>query len=153
VKLAFYSIGKTNHKYLNEGISFYTKRINHFMPFEVTELKIPKTKSKTEALETEKDVTLKNINESDYLILLDEKGKEMSSTDFSVFLQKRFLTLPNKIIFLAGGAYGFHQELYKRANDKIALSKMTFPHDLVRLVFLEQLYRAFTILKNTPYHH
>ena len=145
--------GKTEHKYLNEGIHLYTKRIQHYIPFYILEVNITRPKSQSQYQKAESQQLLKMINKEDYLILLDEKGKEYTSHDYSTHLQKLFQISASRLIFLAGGAYGFDETLYSRANQTLALSKMTFPHDLCRLIFLEQLYRVLTIAHNHPYQH
>lgn len=153
MKLEFWMTGKTEHKYLNEGIHLYTKRIQHFIPFYVLEVNIIKPKAQSLYQKAEAKQLLKNLNKDDYLILLDDKGKEYSSHDFAEQLQKFFQLSAPRLVFIAGGAYGFDDSLYERANHKMSLSKMTFPHDLCRLIFLEQLYRALTIINNHPYQH
>lgn len=153
MKVEFWMTGKTDHKYLIEGIQLYTKRIQHYIPFYVLEVNIIKPKVQSLYQKAESQQLLKILNKDDYLILLDDKGKEYSSHDFSDQLQKLFLISTPRLVFLAGGAYGFDEMLYQRANLKMSLSKMTFPHDLCRLIFLEQLYRALTIAHNHPYQH
>ncbi|RYD79428.1 MAG: 23S rRNA (pseudouridine(1915)-N(3))-methyltransferase RlmH [Sphingobacteriales bacterium] len=156
MKVAFWAIGKTDEKYLLEGIEKYTKRLGNYLSFEYKELYIrqsQKIPSPLQHKQTERDELLKIIKPTDFLILLDEAGKEFNSVGFANFLQKKFNDVSGNMIFLIGGAYGFHDDIYARANAKIALSQMTFTHQMVRLIFLEQLYRAMTILKNEPYHH
>lgn len=153
MKVEFWMTGKTEHKYLTEGIQLYAKRIQHFIPFYVLEVNIIKPKSPALYPKAEAKQLLKRINADDYLILLDDKGKEYTSHEFSEHLLKLFQLSAPRIIFLAGGAYGFDESFYHRANHKLSLSKMTLPHDLCRLVFLEQLYRALTIANNHPYQH
>jgi len=153
MKVEFWMTGKTDHKYLNEGIQLYNKRIQHYIPFNILEVNTIKSKTQILYQKDESQQLLKILNKDDYLILLDDKGKEYSSQDFSEQLQKLFHLSAPRLIFIAGGAYGFHDALYNRANDKLSLSKMTFPHDLCRLIFLEQLYRALTIAHNHPYQH
>ena len=153
MKVEFWMTGKTEHKYLNEGIQLYTKRIQYFIPFYVLEVNIIKPKSLNLYQKAESKQLLKRLNPDDYLILLDDKGKEYSSHDFSEMLLKLFQLSSQRLVFIAGGAYGFDETLNHRANYKMSLSKMTFPHDLCRLIFLEQLYRALTIAHNHPYQH
>jgi 23S rRNA (pseudouridine1915-N3)-methyltransferase len=153
MKVEFWMTGKTDHKYLIEGIQLYNKRIQHFIPFNIQEINVPKSKVQSLYQKTESQQILKLINKEDFLVLLDEKGNEYNSHEFSDQLQKFFQLSSSKLIFLVGGAYGFDEALYQRANHKMALSKMTFPHDLCRLIFLEQLYRALTIANNHPYQH
>ncbi len=156
MKIHFWTIGKTNEKYLQEGIAIFTKRLGHYLPFEMNEWPDIKQAGKLSPLklkEKEGTMILQKIKSDDYLILLDEKGKQFTSEAFSEQLN-RLLQLPQKrIIFLIGGAYGFSPDIYERANQKIALSSMTFSHQMVRLFFVEQLYRGMTILKNQPYHN
>jgi 23S rRNA (pseudouridine1915-N3)-methyltransferase len=155
MKIELLAMHPTNESWLKEEINRYIKRINHYQPFEYIEIKSPKAKSgnKTNNLQTEGLALLSKIKKQDYLILLDEKGKQYTSSDFSHFMQTRFNAGHKKIIFAIGGAYGFSPELHGRANQLLSLSKMTFTHQMIRLVFVEQLYRAFTILNNEPYHH
>ena len=155
MKVGFWCIGKTDDPYIKEGFDIYQKRLGNYLNFEYREI-IPvknKKSSDTKNIEAERDEILKLLKSNDTLILLDEKGKEFDSIGFSVFLQKKFNESAGSIIFLSGGAYGFHKDVYARAADIIALSKMTFTHQMVRLIFVEQLYRAMTILKGEKYHH
>ena len=156
MKVCFWCIGKTSEPYIVEGCSIYQKRILNYIPFEYREITPAKGKKATNAAqqqEVEAEEILKLLKPGDTLILLDEKGKEFDSTGFAGFLQKNFNESSGTIVFLAGGAYGFHKDVYERANHQIALSQMTFTHQMVRLIFLEQLYRALTILKGEKYHH
>lgn len=149
-------VGKTNKKYLIEGEDEYEKRLKHYIRFEedvIPELKKVKNLSESEIKEKEGKLILSKITNADYLVLLDENGKEYNSVGFSKFLQKQLNSGVRKVVFVVGGAYGFSDEVYSRSNAKIALSQMTFSHQMVRLFFKEQLYRGFTILKNEPYHH
>ena len=156
MKIVFISIGKTNEKYLNEGISLYQRRLKHYTSFEIIEipnLKKSQNFSKLELLNKEGDLILKNIKNSDHLVLLDDKGKEYNSINFSEKIQNWMLIGKKRIVFVAGGAYGFSKDVYQRGNEKLSLSKMTFSHQMVRLFFVEQLYRGYSILNNEPYHH
>ena len=156
MKVAFWCIGKTEETYLIEGIQKYTKRLSNYLSFEYKEIHIrqaQKIPTPAQHKQTERDELLKLIKPTDFLVLLDEAGKEFTSVGFADFMQKKFNEVSSNIIFLIGGAYGFHEDIYARANQKIALSQMTFTHQMVRLIFLEQLYRAMTILRNEPYHH
>ncbi len=156
MKTCFLVIGKTVEDYLKEGIAIYEKRLKNYLSFE---LKVLPEIKKTSGLSIEQQKTMEgkllmdSIAPSDFVILLDERGKELSSTDFAAFLQKQMLQSIKSMIFVVGGPYGFSKEMYDRANEKISLSKMTYSHQMVRLIFAEQLYRAMTILKNEPYHH
>lgn len=150
--ITFICTGKTTEKYVIQGIGLYRERINHYSRFNLIEIEAGrgddlKIKNK------ESDFILKKINDKDVLILLDEKGREFSSIEFAKTLIHYQNIATKNLVFVIGGAYGFSEEVYKRANMKMALSKMTFPHQLVRIIFLEQLYRAFTIVKGEKYHH
>jgi 23S rRNA (pseudouridine1915-N3)-methyltransferase len=155
MKVTLIAIGDHEDKYLSEGFNLYAKRLQHYISFDT--LLIPSLKkkgqSKEATMEAEAKEVLKKIGPSDLLILLDEKGKEYSSTELAAQMQK-YLNMPGKkMFFLIGGAFGFAPEIYQRANQKISMSKLTFNHQMARLFFLEQLYRAMTILKGEPYHH
>tara|TARA_B100000674_G_scaffold259684_1_gene214123 strand:- start:15055 stop:15528 length:474 start_codon:yes stop_codon:yes gene_type:complete len=156
MKIVFLSLGKTNEKYLIEGISLYQNRLKHYTSFEMIEIpniKKSKNLTKLELMKKEGDLILKNVQNSDHLVLLDEKGKEYNSTKFSEKIQNWMLSGKKRIVFVIGGSYGFSNAVYQRGNEKISLSKMTFSHQMVRLFFLEQLYRGYSILNNQPYHH
>ena len=156
MKIILLTVGKTDIDYLKKGIPIYESRLKHYIQFEIrTVPDIKNTKNLTfeQQKEKEGELILKNINTSDYLVLLDEKGKEFSSVDFSKFIEKKMISGIKNLFFIIGGPYGFSSKVYSRADGKIALSKMTFSHQMVRLIFIEQLYRAFTILKHEPYHH
>lgn len=149
-------MGKTSEKYLREGTEVYLKRLKRYVRFSMTEipdLKGMKNRNPQEQNSAEGEVLLKDIAPSDFVILLDENGKRYSSRGFSNQLQKWMNAGPSKIVFLVGGPFGFSEEVYNRANGKVSLSDMTFSHQMIRLFFTEQIYRAFTILKNEPYHH
>ncbi|HNW98198.1 MAG TPA: 23S rRNA (pseudouridine(1915)-N(3))-methyltransferase RlmH [Bacteroidales bacterium] len=156
MKIKLVLTGKTEEKYIIEGFSLYEKRIKHYIPFEVYVLPSAKGSVKlapTQIKEQESTFQMKNIGDSDYIVLLDELGKEYRSIELASFIQQRMNSSVKCLVFLIGGSYGFSQEMYKRANMKLSLSKLTFSHQIVRLLFMEQLYRAFTIIKNEPYHH
>ncbi|PWG80054.1 23S rRNA (pseudouridine(1915)-N(3))-methyltransferase RlmH [Pararcticibacter amylolyticus] len=156
MKITLLVIGKTEEKYLKEGIEKYLKRLKHYINFSIVELpELKNTKSLTEDQQKAKEAELirKNISSTDHLILLDEKGDEYTSSQFSGFLNKKMLGSVQNLVFIVGGPYGFDPGIYNEAASKISLSKMTFSHQMVRLFFTEQLYRAFTILKGEPYHH
>lgn len=134
----------------------YEKRILHYIPFNVVtipDLKNTKSLDSYQTMEKEADLQMKNISETDFLVLLDEAGKEFRSLDFADFLQQRMNASVKNLVFIIGGPYGFSDRVKKRANAKLSLSKMTFSHQIVRLIFMEQLYRAFSIIRNEPYHH
>lgn len=150
------AIGKTDNKELTSLIDTYKSRLNHYIKFEfeiIPDLKKAKNLSENEQKQKEGELILKKVSSSDALILLDENGKQFSSLNFADYLQKQMNTGLKQLIFAIGGPYGFSDDVYKKANGKISLSKMTFSHQMVRLFFTEQLYRGFTILKNEPYHH
>ncbi|WP_462319657.1 23S rRNA (pseudouridine(1915)-N(3))-methyltransferase RlmH [Marinilabilia sp.] len=156
MKVLLLMVGKTSEKWLHEGIESYFGRLNHYLPFEARVLPDIKNagKIKPEALKKmEGEAILKTIDKSDSLILLDEGGKQFSSRNFAGFMEKQMLAGTRSLVFVIGGAWGFSEEVYNRSNSRISLSKMTFSHQMVRLIFAEQLYRAMTILKNEPYHH
>ena len=144
--------GRTSEKYVSEGMRLYIERLNHYCKFNLIEIEAGKG-YETQIRRKETENILKRVGEKDFLILLDEKGKEIISSGFADLLQQHRNISTKNLVFVIGGSYGFSEEVYKRANLKIALSKMTFPHQLVRIVFLEQLYRAMTILKGEKYHH
>ena len=156
MKVKLIVIGKTKSKFLIDGENEYQKRLKHYCKF--SELIIPDIKnggklSKKELKEKEGNVILASIKNSDYVILLDDKGITLSSIEFSEFLNKKMVSSANELVFIIGGAFGFSESVYRRANTKLSLSKMTFSHQMVRMIFKEQLYRAFTILKGEKYHH
>lgn len=156
MKIVLITIGKTNEKYLIEGIEQYKKRLKHYTNFEMLEipnLKNSKNLSERDLMKKEGELTLKNIQTSDHLVLLDDKGKDYTSLKFSEKIQNWMLIGKKRIVFVVGGAYGFSEEVYQRGNEKLSLSKMTFSHQMVRLFFVEQLYRGYSILNNEPYHH
>ena len=151
-----YVVGKTDSYQLNSMMEDYKKRIQKYQRFEILTITEIKNRGKlTQSLQkqNEGDLTLKRIKENDYLVLLDETGKQMDSLFFSNFINARRMGSHKRLIFLIGGPYGFSDSVYKRANEKISLSIMTFSHQIIRLFFLEQLYRANTILTNEPYHN
>lgn len=150
------AVGRTDSTLLQQLISDYEKRLTFYVNFElqtIPDIKNNKALSEEQQKIKEGEFILKSIDNSHILILLDERGKEYSSVAFSEFLQKRMNSGIKQLVFVIGGPYGFSDEVYLRANGKISLSKLTFSHQMVRLFFVEQLYRAFTILKNEPYHH
>jgi 23S rRNA (pseudouridine1915-N3)-methyltransferase len=156
VKIKLIVIGKTDQAYLQEGVTVYHKRIPHYVPFEYLEIPdIRNTRKLSEGQQKEKEgeLVLSRVKDGDALILLDEKGKTFSSVEFARFLEKNMLGGTKNLVFVVGGPYGFSDAVYTKAVEKVSLSAMTFPHQLIRLIFSEQLYRALTILKGEPYHH
>lgn len=149
-------IGKTNSEYIVKGVEEYCKRLKHYIPFCIhylPDIKNTKKLSEQQQKEAEGEQFLSNLHNSDFVILLDERGKEMTSMQYADFLQKKMLSGLRRLVFVVGGPYGFSESVYKRANDKISFSKMTFSHEMIRLFFVEQLYRGMTILRSEPYHH
>lgn len=148
-------VGKTTSKVFNTGINDYVERISHYMPFDIITIpELKNTKSITEEQQKEKEgeLILKHIQPGDILVLLDEHGKEFRSIELANWLERKQQTC-RRLVFVIGGPYGFSKEVYDKANEKISLSKMTFSHQMVRLIFTEQIYRACTIIKGEPYHH
>ena len=155
MRVSLLTVGKTDIKWVSEGLDGYSSRLQHYIPFEVREL--PELKnvsalSKEQIKTAEGRLILKALKDSDELILSDEQGKEFRSVEFADWLQRKFQQ-GRDLVFVIGGAYGFSQEVYQRANGMISLSKMTFSHQMVRTIFVEQLYRALTIMKGESYHH
>ncbi|MFC7356907.1 23S rRNA (pseudouridine(1915)-N(3))-methyltransferase RlmH [Jejudonia soesokkakensis] len=156
MKITLIAIGKTDDKKLMALTEMYIKRLQHYVSFSfeiIPDIKNVKNLSEAQQKIAEGEAILKNLQPSDQLILLDEKGKSHSSVSFSDFLQKKMNSGLKNLVFVIGGPYGFSDDIYARAHGKISLSAMTFSHQMVRLFFVEQLYRAFTILRNEPYHH
>lgn len=156
MKIKLFIIGKTNIEYLKTGESEYENRLKHYCNFEeiiINNVKNGNKLAKNELKSREGELVLKNIGSIDKVILLDNKGKINSSNEFSNFLKENMLHSTKNLVFIIGGAYGFSEKVYNRANNRLSLSKMTFSHQMVRLIFKEQLYRAFTIIKGEKYHH
>jgi 23S rRNA (pseudouridine1915-N3)-methyltransferase len=156
MKITLLQTGKTTDRNVSEVADLYTSRIKKYSPFEVItlpDIKNTKNMPVQEQKIREGERMLQLTGADDYIVLLDEKGNELRTTGFSAALEKMFFLPKKRIVFIIGGPYGFSESVYARADYKLSLSKMTFPHQLVRLLFLEQLYRAFTIIKNEPYHH
>lgn len=156
MKVEFWVIGKTNEAYFEAAIEVYHKRIKRYLPFSFQVIPDIKNAGKLSSLQLkskEADSVLNKLKPDDFLILLDEKGKNPGSKAFASWLDQQLQMSYKRLIFLVGGAYGFSDEIYQRSNYKLSLSKMTFSHQMIRLFFLEQLYRAMTILRNEPYHN
>lgn len=148
-------VGKTTDKHFQAGIDDYCARIGHYMPFEIhtlPELRQTKSLSEEQQKEKEGEMILKTVSPSDWVVLLDEHGTEYRSIEFARWMEKRRNSGRN-LLFVIGGPYGFSKAVYDRSNEKISLSRMTFSHQMVRLIFTEQIYRACTIIKGEPYHH
>lgn len=149
-------VGKTEEKYLKEGIEIFEKRLKFYIPYEmiiIPSLKDTKSLTPQMVKEKEGELIIKQVSKADKVVLFDEMGEEFRSIEYANFLQKNMNAGIKTICFVVGGAFGFSDEVYKIANLKIAMSKMTFSHQMIRLMIVEQLYRAFTILKNEPYHN
>lgn len=149
-------IGRTDDPALRDLTDIYIKRLGFYNKFEfdlIPDIKNSKNLDETRQKQKEGELLLNKISSSDFVVLLDENGKQFSSEGFSEYIQKRLNSGIKQLVFIIGGPYGFSEEVYNRADSKLSLSKMTFSHQMVRLFFVEQLYRAFTILKNEPYHH
>jgi len=156
MKIKLLAIGKTDDKDLQNLILMYQNRLKHYIKFElviIPDIKKAKNLSEKQQKEKEGELILKQLQSADELVLLDEKGKEFRSIEFSKYLQKKMNSGIKQLVFVIGGPYGFSDAVYKKAKGKISLSKMTFSHQMVRLFIVEQIYRAFTIIKNEPYHH
>jgi 23S rRNA (pseudouridine1915-N3)-methyltransferase len=156
MKIALLTVGKTDVNWVKQGLDIYMSRLKHYIPFSITEipeLKNVSSLSKDQIKTKEGELILKNIKPTDDVILLDEHGKQYGSVEFATLLQNKINYEGKDIVFVIGGAYGFSEPVYNRANSKISLSKMTFSHQMVRAIFAEQLYRAFTIMRGEPYHH
>lgn len=155
MKVELWAIGKTSEKYLDTGIEIFEKRLKNYLPFTfniLADVKL-KTTDGVRLKQEEGKMILAKIAPDDYLVLLDERGRENTSGALADWMERRLSASNRRLIFLIGGAFGFSPDVYARANEQLALSKLTFSHQMVRLFFLEQLYRAMTILKNEPYHN
>lgn len=156
MKLLLLVVGKTTDKHLDALIQQYVERVKHYMPFEVEvipELKNAKSLTFEQQKEREGELIAKALREGDYLVLLDEGGREFRSMEFANYLGKKQASVSRRLVFVIGGPYGFSQKIYDMAREKVSLSKMTFSHQMVRLFITEQIYRAMTILRGEPYHH
>ncbi|MCH2042710.1 MAG: 23S rRNA (pseudouridine(1915)-N(3))-methyltransferase RlmH [Saprospiraceae bacterium] len=156
MKVELWLLGNTSFDYIKEGVQIYEKRLKHYLSFSmnvIPDLKNRKKRSEEEIKQKEGEAILKKLQKDDWLILLDERGKQFSSLEFATYMEQLLQRSSKRIVFLIGGAYGFSKEVYNRANAKISLSKMTFSHQMVRLFVIEQIYRAMAILHNLPYHH
>jgi 23S rRNA (pseudouridine1915-N3)-methyltransferase len=156
MKITLLTVGKSTNSHLIKLQEEYQNRLKFYIPFEMTvvpELKNTKNLSINEQQEKEADLILKQLETSDEVVLLDEKGKQFTSVGFSEFISKKMLASHKRMVFVVGGPYGFSERVYQRANGKVSLSAMTFSHQMIRVILVEQLYRAMTILKGEPYHH
>lgn len=156
MKIVLLVIGKTDKDFVKNGIEEYKKRLVHYLPFEIKiipDIKNTKNLSENQQKQKEGVLILEKIKSGDTLILLDEGGKEFSSVAFSKFIEQKMIGGTKNLVFTIGGPYGFSDEVYKKAQGKVSLSKMTFSHQMIRMIFTEQLYRSMTIIKGEPYHH
>ncbi len=156
MKITLIVVGKTDAAYLAEGIEIYRNRLVHYLPFDIQvipDIKGTKNLSMNEQKVREGELIRKALSKDDYVVLLDEHGKEFTSMQFASYIEKKMHTVPKRLVFVIGGAYGFSDAVYGMASERISLSKMTLSHQMVRLMCVEQLYRAMTILHNEPYHH
>ena len=156
MKISLFVIGKTNFAFVKEGIATYTKRLKRYVNFEMVELpdvKGAKNMSPDELKKREGEIFDKKIKSGDFIVLLDEKGKQFTSREFASFIQNKSLQSTKHLVFVVGGAYGFSEKMYQTAHSKISLSKMTFSHQIIRVIFMEQFYRAYTIINEDPYHN
>lgn len=156
MKITLLVVGKTNNEYIKQGTGLYLKRLKHYIHFEIIVIQdIKKNKKSTAEYVKEKEGELILMKDAPgkEIHLFDEKGKMFTSREFAAFLNQKMISGIKELVFVIGGAYGFSESVYKRANSKISLSKMTFSHQMVRILCVEQMYRAFTILKGEPYHH
>ena len=156
MKITLLTVGKTDVKWVGDGLELYVSRLVHYVPFqvrEIPELKNVSALDKAQIKSREGALILKSLRPSDEVVLLDEGGREFRSVDFAAWLEERMSRGSRDLVFVVGGAYGFSPEVYARADSRLSLSKMTFSHQMVRTIFAEQLYRAFTILRGEPYHH
>lgn len=156
MKITLLTVGKTDKDWVKQGMDIYLSRLKHYIPFsvvEIPELKNVSALTKDQIKAREGELILKNVRPADDLILLDERGKEYASVELAKVIQDKITYAGKDIVFVIGGAYGFSDTVYSRANSKISLSRMTFSHQMVRAIFIEQIYRAFTIMKGEPYHH
>lgn len=156
MKIRLIMVGKTNMEWVESGIGTYVNRIGHYVNFSMSvipDVRNASALSQDLLKAREGEAIMKTLNQGDFVVLLDERGKEMASKDLAAWMEDRMAHFPGNMVFVIGGAYGFSDDVYARSNGKLSLSKMTFSHQMVRVIFLEQLYRAFTIIKGEPYHH
>ena len=156
MKVALILVGKTVNKHFVELIDEYAGRVKHYIGFDmvtIPELKNTKNLSVEQQKQQEGALILKQLQAGDCVVLLDEHGKEFRSVEFAKYMEQKMQTVSKRLVFVIGGAYGFSPDVYAQANEKLSLSKMTFSHQMIRMIFVEQLYRAMTIMKGEPYHH
>ncbi len=156
MKISLLAVGKIASAPIRELVEVYTSRLTHYIPFDhisLPDLRNTKTLTRDQQKQAEGKAILDSLRPSDFVILLDERGRQFSSRELSEMVQQKANSLAGRMVFVVGGPYGFSQEVYARANSKLSLSKMTFPHEMARMLIVEQLYRAMTILRGEPYHH
>ena len=156
MKITLLTVGKTDKDWVKQGMDIYVSRLKHYIPFsvvEIPELRNVSALTKDQIKTREGELILKNIRPTDDVILLDERGKQYTSVELAKVIQDKISYTGKDMVYIIGGAYGFSEAVYQRANSKISLSKMTFSHQMVRAIFAEQIYRAFTIIRGEPYHH
>lgn len=156
MKITLLTVGKTDKDWVRQGMDIYISRLKHYIPFsvvEIPELKNVSSLTKDQIKTREGELILKNVRPADDLILMDERGKQYTSVELAKVIQDKISYAGKDMVFVIGGAYGFSEAVYRRAESKISLSKMTFSHQMVRAIFVEQIYRAFTIMRGEPYHH
>lgn len=156
MKITLLTVGKTDRDWVRQGLDIYVSRLKHYIPFsivEIPELKNVSSLTKEQIRTREGELILRNLRPTDDVILLDEHGKEYSSVELAKILQDKINYTGKDIVYIIGGAYGFSEAVYRRADSRLSLSRMTFSHQMVRAIFAEQIYRAFTIMKGEPYHH
>ena len=156
MKITLLTVGKTDRDWVRQGLDIYVSRLKHYIPFtltEIPELKNVSAMSREQIKSREGELILKALQPGDVVVLLDEHGKEFRSIEFADWVERKMHTVNKRLVFIIGGPYGFAPKVYEAAQEKISLSKMTFSHQMIRLIFVEQLYRAMTILNNNPYHH
>ncbi|MDR2810639.1 MAG: 23S rRNA (pseudouridine(1915)-N(3))-methyltransferase RlmH [Tannerellaceae bacterium] len=156
MKIILLVVGKTDHPLYTQAVEDYRKRVLRYLPFEIAvipDLRNRRNLSESQQKEKEGELILKSLEADDYCVLLDEKGKEYSSENFAAYVEGKMHTVRKRLVFVVGGPYGFAEEVYAASADRVSLSRMTFSHQMIRLLFAEQLYRALTILHNEPYHH
>ena len=153
MKITLIAVGKTKEKYLQDGVEEYVKRLTRFATFDIVVVPEGKTTDSAVGKQKEGEAILAKIEKNDYVMLLDERGKQFTSEKFAGYIDTKAALGTKTLVFVIGGAFGFTDKVYERANEKIALSEMTFSHQMIRLFFTEQLYRAYTIIKGHPYHN
>lgn len=156
MKITLLTMGQTEKNWVKDGLDIYTSRLSHYVQFsikEIPELKNASALSSEQIKAREGELIMKSIKNTDEVILLDEHGKEYSSMEWASEIEKKIANGSRDLVFVTGGPYGFSRQVYERSNGKVSLSRMTFSHQMVRVIFTEQLYRAFTIIKGQPYHH